>query len=57
MIDNFALALSHGLMILAAWRLIFRGDLDDPAATPAAEARRGWRPVQRDHWGERPGGA
>lgn len=28
MIDNFSLAVSHGLMLLAAWRLIFRRDLD-----------------------------
>ena len=29
MIDTFALALSHGLLIVAAWRLLFRPDLDD----------------------------
>jgi hypothetical protein len=34
MIDNFALALSHGLMLLAAWRLLRRPDLDDDAALP-----------------------
>ena len=28
MIDNFALALSHGLLLLAAWRLLRRPDLD-----------------------------
>lgn len=40
MIDNFALGLSHGLMILAAWRLLSRPDLDDDDAprTP----KRGW---------------
>lgn len=32
MIDSFALGLTHGLMILAAWRLLFRPDLDDGAA-------------------------
>jgi hypothetical protein len=32
MIDNFALALSHGLILLAAWRLFFRPDLDDENA-------------------------
>jgi hypothetical protein len=32
MIDNFALALSHGLLLLAAWRLVSRPDLDDPDA-------------------------
>ncbi|MBC7986406.1 MAG: hypothetical protein H7X93_07005 [Sphingomonadaceae bacterium] len=38
MIDNFSLALSHGLMLLAAWRLIFRPDLDDDRAVPAPPA-------------------
>ena len=39
MIDNFALALSHGLLIVAAWRLLFRPDLDDEnAAAPAPGA-------------------
>lgn len=28
MIDNFALGLTHALMLLAAWRLLRRGDLD-----------------------------
>jgi hypothetical protein len=32
MIDNFALALSHGLLLLAAWRLVARKDLDDATA-------------------------
>ena len=38
MIDNFALAVSHGLMMLAVWLLLRRPDLDqepslrDPAA-------------------------
>jgi hypothetical protein len=36
MIDNFALALSHGLMLLAAWRLIRRPDLNDDGAAPPA---------------------
>ena len=42
MIDNFALALSHGLMLLAAWRLLFRPDLDDDSAAPPppGESRR-----------------
>jgi hypothetical protein len=34
MIDNFALALTHGLMLLAAWRLVGRADLDDDNAPP-----------------------
>lgn len=43
MIDNFALALSHGLLLLAAWRLVSRPDLDDddaPRPDPPARARR-----------------
>jgi len=32
MVDLFALALSHALLALAAWRLVLRRDLDaDPA--------------------------
>jgi hypothetical protein len=42
MIDNFALALSHGLMLLAAWRLLSRPDLDQDDAPPATE-RSGFR--------------
>lgn len=32
MIDIFSLAISHGLMLLIAWRLVFRPDLDDDSA-------------------------
>lgn len=34
MIDNLSLAISHGLMLLAAWRLLRRPELDtdDPGA-------------------------
>lgn len=40
MIDNFALGLTHVLMLLAAWRLLSRPDLgaDDAPAAP----RRSW---------------
>ena len=41
MIDNFALALSHGLMLLAAWRLLSRPDLDDDAAPPPTAGGKG----------------
>ena len=40
MIDNFALALTHGLLLLAAWRLLSRPDLDDDSA-PAPEREKG----------------
>ncbi len=40
MIDNFSLAVSHGLMLIAAWRLIFRRDLDtEDMPKPGAEAQ------------------
>lgn len=37
MIDNFSLALTHGLMLIAAWRLLWGRDLDresDDTAPP-----------------------
>jgi hypothetical protein len=45
MIDNFVLALTHGLMLLAAWRLLSRPDLEDDSlpAPAAGEKRRGWK--------------
>jgi hypothetical protein len=38
MIDLFALAVSHGLMLLAAWRLLSREDLDRDGAPADAPA-------------------
>jgi hypothetical protein len=44
MIDNFALALTHFLLLLAAWRLLSRPDLDDDAAgAPEPPAPKGGR--------------
>lgn len=47
MIDLFSLAVSHGLMMLAAWRLLSRDDLDrdgegvgDGAASAAPQVRK-----------------
>ena len=40
MIDHFALGLTHGLMLLAAWRLLWRPDFEDDDAPPAAPS--GW---------------
>lgn len=44
MIDNFSLALTHCLLLLVAWRLLFRNDLDEDAApgteTSAPKSRR-----------------
>jgi hypothetical protein len=45
MIDNFALALSHGLLLLAAWRLVSRRDLDDDGiASPQPAVAKAARP-------------
>lgn len=38
MVDIFALALSHGLLALAAWRLLLRPDLDVEGAQPERTA-------------------
>lgn len=43
MIDTFALLLSHGLMMLVAWRLLWRDDLDNEPG----EAR-------KSRWGRKP---
>lgn len=39
-IDNFSLGLTHALLLLAAWRLLSRPDLDRDDPTTA---RRGFR--------------
>jgi hypothetical protein len=47
MIDNFSLALTHGLLLLVAWRLLSRTDLDDdpaPGTEPPVAQRRSWIP-------------
>jgi hypothetical protein len=33
-IDNFSLLLTHGLLMILAWRLLGRPDLDDDRARP-----------------------
>lgn len=53
MIDNFALALSHGVLMLAAWRLLFRPDLDEDAAEPNGAVKPSWR-IRRNK-GDAPG--
>jgi hypothetical protein len=40
MIDNFTLGLTHGLMLLAAWRLLWRPDLEDDSAPRIP--KKGW---------------
>ncbi len=45
MIDYFALALGHGLLVLAFLRLVTRDNLDvDPAITELREAAKAKRP-------------
>lgn len=44
MIDNFALAISHGLMLLATWLLLRRDDLDrDPDRSAPVVPKKGQR--------------
>ena len=40
MIDNFALAISHGLMMLAIWFLLRRRDLDEERPEPPSKMKR-----------------
>lgn len=44
MIDNFALAISHGLMLLATWLLLRRDDLDrEPGRNEPVAPKKGRR--------------
>ena len=44
MIDMFGLALSHGLLMLAAWRLLSRRDLD---RDEVGAEERGWSALRK----------
>lgn len=44
MIDNFALALTHGLLVLGIWRLLQRDDLD--TETPQADMQEDTPPAR-----------
>ena len=44
MIDSFALVLTHGLMLIAAWRLIGRRELDQEGEAGPAAARTAAKP-------------
>ena len=39
LIDYFSIALTHGLILVAAWRLLFRSELDDEHAAQAKPDR------------------
>ncbi|WAT17001.1 hypothetical protein OZN62_08605 [Aurantiacibacter sp. MUD11] len=39
MIDYFSIALTHGLILLACWRLLFREELDTEGAAPETRPR------------------
>ena len=45
MIDLFTLALTHGLMALALWRMLFRPELDADGSD--AKPRRPWAKAAR----------
>lgn len=42
MIDTFSILLAHGLLLLTAWRLLSRPDLDCDDAPPRPKQRQGW---------------
>ena len=56
MIDILTLALTHGLIALALWRMLFREDLDVDAGDARAP-RRPWRKQAAGEPEEGPGGA
>jgi hypothetical protein len=39
LIDYFSIALTHGLILLACWRLLMRDDLDEEGAEPRPDPR------------------
>ena len=48
MIDILGLALSHGLIMLAVWRLMSRPDLNDDRLAPPLPGASKWsKPVKR----------
>ncbi|MFV0922198.1 hypothetical protein ACR720_07410 [Sphingomonas parapaucimobilis] len=47
MIDSFALLLTHGLMLVAAWRLVGRRDLDQEGDIDPAASRHGQKPTTK----------
>ncbi len=49
MIDIFSILLTHGLMLLAAWRLYLRDDLDVEKHEPASS--KGQKPAPKSGWG------
>ena len=55
MIDLFTLALTHGLIVLALWRLMFRPELD--AEDAPAGPRKPWLKDAPVKAGEEPGDA
>ncbi|MFA7602371.1 MAG: hypothetical protein WCY29_05120 [Novosphingobium sp.] len=48
MVDLFALALTHGLLALAAWRLVQRADLDRDPGGEDEDRPRFRKPAPRD---------
>ena len=56
MIDILSLALTHGLIALALWRMLFREDLDLDKGEARAP-RRPWRKGAPSDTGEGPPGA
>jgi len=42
MIDTFSILLAHGLLLLTAWRLLTRADLDQEDTPAKPISKRGW---------------
>ncbi len=48
MIDYFSIALTHGLILLACWRLLFREDLDQDGGARTEQPSPWLSPNQQD---------
>jgi hypothetical protein len=42
MIDNFAIALTHGLMLFIAWKMLSSSGIDDEAVQTDAPTKKRW---------------
>lgn len=47
MIDNFSILLAHGLLLLTAWRVLSRVDLDHDDAAAEPTATKSWSESDR----------
>jgi hypothetical protein len=62
MVDNFSIGLTHVLIAIALWRLLYRDDLDHEVSPrklwqQRRDAETGTEAAATDTWGKAPGDA